>query len=304
MSTVYLNGELIPKERALVPVDDRGFLFADGIYEVTPAYQGVFFRLERHLDRIRRGLAALRIDFDPEPLAEVHRQLLAANGLEDEPITTVYVQVTRGVAPRAHAFPTSPVRPTVYAFATEFKRAPREAWEKGYQATMVPDRRWARCDIKAIALLPNCLAIQAAAEAGSTDALFVRDGVAIEGAHNNFFAVLDGTVVTHPATNHILHGITREYVLELCHDLGLPVEQRPHPARGAVGGRRGVLHGHDHGGQADRSHRRAHDRRRTARSDRDPPDGRLRGWGRAGRHRRDARIGAAGPRSRWAARPS
>ena len=227
MSTVYLNGELIPKERALVPVDDRGFLFADGIYEVTPAYQGVFFRLERHLDRIRRGLAALRIDFDPEPLAEVHRQLLAANGLEDEPITTVYVQVTRGVAPRAHAFPTSPVRPTVYAFATEFKRAPREAWEKGYQATMVPDRRWARCDIKAIALLPNCLAMQAAAEAGSTDALFVRDGVAIEGAHNNFFAVLDGTVVTHPATNHILHGITREYVLELCHDLGLPVEQRP-----------------------------------------------------------------------------
>ena len=227
MSTVYLNGELIPKERALVPVDDRGFLFADGIYEVTPAYQGVFFRLERHLDRIRRGLAALRIDFDPEPLAEVHRQLLAANGLEDEPITTVYVQVTRGVAPRAHAFPTSPVRPTVYAFAMEFKRAPREAWEKGYQATMVPDRRWARCDIKAIALLPNCLAMQAAAEAGSTDALFVRDGVAIEGAHNNFFAVLDGTVVTHPATNHILHGITREYVLELCHDLGLPVEQRP-----------------------------------------------------------------------------
>ena len=227
MSTVYLNGELIPKERALVPVDDRGFLFADGIYEVTPAYQGVFFRLERHLDRIRRGLAALRIDFDPEPLAEVHRQLLAANGLEDEPITTVYVQVTRGVAPRAHAFPTSPVRPTVYAFATEFKRAPREAWEKGYQATMVPDRRWARCDIKAIALLPNCLAMQAAAEAGSTDALFVRDGVAIEGAHNNFFAVLDGTVVTHPATNHILHGITREYVLELCHGLGLPVEQRP-----------------------------------------------------------------------------
>lgn len=227
MSTVYLNGELIPKERALVPVDDRGFLFADGIYEVTPAYQGVFFRLERHLDRIRRGLAALRIDFDPEPLAEVHRQLLAANGLEDEPITTVYVQVTRGVAPRAHAFPTSPVRPTVYAFAMEFKRAPREAWEKGYQATMVPDRRWARCDIKAIALLPNCLAMQAAAEAGSTDALFVRDGVAIEGAHNNFFAVLDGTVVTHPATNHILHGITREYIFELCHDLGLPVEQRP-----------------------------------------------------------------------------
>jgi D-alanine transaminase len=176
---------------------------------------------------MRRGLAALRIDFDPAPLADVHRQLLSANGMEDEPISTVYVQVTRGVAPRAHAFPAKAVAPTVYAFAKEFKRAPREAWEKGYQATIVPDRRWARCDIKAVALLPNCLAMQAATEAGSTDALFVKDGVAIEGAHNNFFAVIDGAVVTHPATNHILHGITREYVLELCQDLGLPVEQRP-----------------------------------------------------------------------------
>src|SRR5688500_3768627 len=110
MSTVYLNGELLPKERAMVSVDDRGFLFADGIYEVTPAYQGSFFRLERHLDRMRNGLAALRIDFDPAPLAEVHRQLLVANQLEHEPIAIVYVQITRGVAPRAHAFPTTPVQ--------------------------------------------------------------------------------------------------------------------------------------------------------------------------------------------------
>jgi D-alanine transaminase len=227
MSTVYLNGELLPKERALVPVDDRGFLFADGIYEVTPAYRGTFFRLDRHLYRMRRGLAALSIDFDPAPLADVHRQLLAANRLQDEPISIVYVQITRGVAPRAHAFPTTPVAPTVYAFAKEFKRAPREAWEKGYTATTVPDRRWARCDIKAIALLPNCLAQQAAVEAGTHDAVFVRDGIAIEGALNNFFAVIDGAVVTHPATNHILHGITRAYVLELCRDLGFAVEERP-----------------------------------------------------------------------------
>jgi D-alanine transaminase len=227
MSTVYLNGELIPKEKALVPVDDRGFLFADGIYEVSPAYRGSFFRLERHLDRMRRGLAALSIDFDPAPLAEVHRQLLVANKLENEPISTVYVQITRGVAPRAHAFPTGTVQPTVYAFAKEFKRSPKEVWEKGFTATTVPDRRWMRCDIKAIALLPNCLAQQAAVAAGTHDAVFVRDGIAIEGALNNFFAVIDGTVVTHPATNHILHGITREYVLELCHDLGLPVEERP-----------------------------------------------------------------------------
>ena len=208
-------------------MDDRGFLFADGVYEVTPAYEGRFFRFARHMARMRRGLAELRIDYDPAPLEDAHARLLAANGLQDVPVSIVYVQVTRGVAPRGHAFPAARVRPTVYAFAKEFEREPSEAWEKGYRATTVPDRRWARCDIKTIGLLPNCLAMQAAVDAGSTDALFVKDGVAIEGAHNNFFAVIDGTVVTHPATERILHGITREYVIELCHDLGLPVELRP-----------------------------------------------------------------------------
>jgi len=227
MSTVYLNGELIPHERALVSVDDRGFLFADGIYEVTPAFWGTLFRIERHVERMRRGLAELRIDFDPKSLIDVHRRLLAANGLEHKEAAIVYVQITRGVAPRAHAFPTTAVRPTVYGFAKELERVPRAVWEKGFTATTVLDRRWARPDIKTIGLLPNCLALQAALEAGSTDALLVKDGVALEGAHNNFFAVLDGTVSTHPATNHILNGITREYVLELSRELELPVEERP-----------------------------------------------------------------------------
>lgn len=227
MSTVYLNGEWVPKERAFISVDDRGFLFADGIYEVTPAYSGAFFRIERHLARMRKGLAALRIDFDPAQMADVHTRLLAANGLEDAPIAIVYVQVTRGVAPRSHVFPTTPVEPTVYAFAKEFKRPARDVWEQGFQATSVPDRRWARADLKTVGLLPNLLALQDAMEDGSTDALLVKDGVAIEGAHSNFFAVLDGVVTTHPATNQILHGITREYVLELARGLGLPAEERP-----------------------------------------------------------------------------
>src|SRR5688500_492987 len=134
MSTVYLNGTLVPKEKAMISVDDRGFLFADGIYEVTPAMRGAFFRLDRHLERMRRGLEALRIDFDPAQLADVHTSLLAANELEDAPTCYVYVQVTRGVAPRAHAFPTTPVQPTVYAFAREFARPPRAVWEKGFAA--------------------------------------------------------------------------------------------------------------------------------------------------------------------------
>jgi D-alanine transaminase len=226
MSTVYLNGELVPKDRAMVSVDDRGFLFADGIYEVTPAYDGGFFRLDRHLERMRKGLDALRIEFDPAELAEVHGALLAANGFEGSPTCYVYAQVTRGVAPRAHVFPTAPTKPTVYAFAREFARPARAVWEKGFAAVTVPDRRWARADIKSIGLLPNVLALQAAVDAGATDALLVRDGIAIEGAHSNFFAVIDGVVTTHPATNQILHGITREFILELCAELGLPVEER------------------------------------------------------------------------------
>ena len=227
MSVVFLNDELIPHERAMVSVDDRGFLFADGLYEVTPAYMGRLFRMERHVERMRRGLAELRIDFDPASLVETHRSLLAANGLESKEAAIVYFQVTRGVAPRAHAFPTSAVRPTVYGFAKELGRVPREVWEKGFSSITVPDQRWGRVDIKAIGLLPNCLALQAAVEAGASDALLVKDGVAIEGAHSNFFAVLDGTVITHPADNQVLHGITREYVLELSRAFQLPVEERP-----------------------------------------------------------------------------
>ncbi|MBW3535535.1 MAG: aminotransferase class IV [Gemmatimonadetes bacterium] len=227
MSTVYLNGEYLPKDEATVPVDDRGFLFADGVYEVTPAYRGAFFRMDGHLERMRRGLGELRIDFDPSGLPDMHRRLLAENGLEDEEVSIVYVQVTRGVAPRTHAFPTGRVEPTVYAFAKEYRRPARDAWEKGFEAVTHPDRRWARVDIKTIALLPNVLAQQAAAEAGVADALLVRDGMALEGAHNNFFAVFDGVVVTHPASNVILGGITRDYVLDLCGETGTPVEERP-----------------------------------------------------------------------------
>jgi D-alanine transaminase len=194
---------------------------------VTPAYRGHPFRIDRHLARLRRGLGELRIDFDPTGLPEVHERLIETNGLADREVCYVYVQVTRGVAPRGHAFPNPPVAPTVYAFAREFRRPARADWEKGAGAVTVPDRRWARVDIKTIGLLPNVLAQQAAAEAGVADALLIKDGIAIEGAHSNFFAVLDGVLVTHPVTNVILPGITRDYVLELARELGIPVVERP-----------------------------------------------------------------------------
>jgi D-alanine transaminase len=227
MNVVFLNGAYLPREEAAVPVDDRGFLFADGVYEVTPAYRGRWFRLERHVARMRDGLAALHIDYDPTRLVPMHDEMLERNGLSDVSAAIVYVQVTRGVAPRTHAFPDPPVEPTVYAFAKEYVRPSFERWEQGFRAVTVPDRRWSRVDIKSIALLPNVLAQQAAVDAGVDDAIFVKDGCAIEGAHNNFFGVFGGTLVTYPRSNLILPGITRDFVIELAHEIGVPVDERP-----------------------------------------------------------------------------
>ena len=226
MSIVYLNGRYLPEDEAVIPVTDRGFLFADGIYEVTPAYSGRFFLMERHRARLLSGLCELRIDADTSGLAQMHDELLRQNGLLDAEVSIVYIQITRGAAPRTHAFPSERTTPTIYAFAKKFVRPEAERWNQGYAAVTVPDRRWARADVKTISLLPNVLAQQAAVEAGVADALMVRDGMALEGAHNNFFAVFDGTIVTHPTSNVILPGITRGYVIEMAREMGFTVHER------------------------------------------------------------------------------
>ena len=227
MSTVYLNGEYLPKNSATISVDDRGFLLSDGIYEVTPAYHGRLFRMDRHMRRLQHGLDALRIAYDTTGLPEMHARLLEDNGLGSEDVAIVYMQITRGAAPRTHHFPPKGTPPTVYAFAQVYHRPAAARWGRGYEAITVPDRRWDRVDIKSIGLLPNVLAQQAAVDAGVEDALFVNDGVALEGSHNNVFAVLDGVVTTHPATHRILHGVAREYVIELARELGMSMEERP-----------------------------------------------------------------------------
>ena len=235
MSTVYMEGVHRPDggylsaDEAMVPVNDRGFLFGDGVYEVTPAYRGRLFRWDQHLERMRRGLAAIGIDFDPGRLRGVKDELLARNALGDVEVAYVYVQVTRGVAPRSHAFPNPPAQPTIYGFANEYRRPSREVWGKGYDAVTVPDQRWARADVKAIALLANVLAQQAAVDARVNDSIFVRDGIALEGSHANLFAVLDGVLTTAPRSNYILHGVTREFVIELARGAGIPVEERAIP---------------------------------------------------------------------------
>ncbi|MDX1396433.1 MAG: aminotransferase class IV [Gemmatimonadota bacterium] len=223
---IYLDGRYLPIEEATVSVNDRAFLFADAVYEAVPLYRGIMFLPGRHLERLAGGLAELRIDLDPDGLRAVCDGLVTRNDLAREEFAVFYAQVTRGAAPRSHAFPKMPVKPTVYAFASPLVRPAPEVWEKGFSAITLPDQRWARADIKSTALLPNVLAQQTAVEAGVTDAAFVRDGTVTEGTHNNVFAVIGGVLVTARADHRILHGVTRGFVIELSHELGIPVEER------------------------------------------------------------------------------
>lgn len=226
MSIVYLNGEYLEKEDAKISPDDRGFLLADGVYEVTPFYEGVPFGFEGHVERLRKGLAWMQIDYDVDQLDAIHRRLIADNDLQAAETALVYLQITRGAAPRTHYFPKEPVAPTVYLYAKAWQRPSKERWNQGFTALSVPDRRWSRVDVKTIGLLANAMAFQQALDAGADDALLVRDGVAIEGAHMNFWGVFDGVAVTHAKCNNILPGITRAKVLELAVANGIPVEER------------------------------------------------------------------------------
>jgi D-alanine transaminase len=222
----YLNGEFVDRALARVPVEDRGFLFADGVYEVIRVYRGKPFLLDAHMRRLRQGLAALHItDAGTAELPDVAARLIAENSVSGD--GTIYLQVTRGTAPRRHAFPAPDVAPTIYAVATPFTNHPESWFTDGVPAITTPDMRWSRCDIKSIALLPNVLANQAAHEAGAFEALFIRDGVLIEGSHSNLFGVVDGVLMTYPSTNYILTGITRNLVLDLARELDIPAVESP-----------------------------------------------------------------------------
>ncbi|HVT37925.1 MAG TPA: D-amino-acid transaminase [Gemmatimonadaceae bacterium] len=232
MGIVYLNGEFIPKERAMISVDDRGFIFGDGIYEVVRVIDARTFEWGAHAERLTRGLAGLRINFgarDVSRLSGVCERLVRDNALT-EGEATVYLQITRGAAPRTHHFPPADTAPTVYANATKFI-VPLAQRENGVAAITFPDFRWGRCDLKTVNLLGAVLARQAAAEVGAYEAILLKDGVMTEGAATNAFAVIEGTIRTYPLSNYILPGITRKVIVELIAELGLslaidPVTQR------------------------------------------------------------------------------
>jgi D-alanine transaminase len=222
---VYLNGAYLPLNEAHICPEDRGFLLADGVYEVTRCYNGFLFAWDRHLGRLERSLKELRMQHPGVDFETISRELLKQNGLETSD-AIVYLQITRGSAPRIHAFPKGKVTPTVYGYARPFDLDP-EGWAKGVKVITAPDMRWLRCDIKSISLLANVLAQQRAHEAGAEEAILIRDGAITEGTHTSVCGIFDGILYTHPDSNLILPGITRAIVLELCQELDIPVRMFP-----------------------------------------------------------------------------
>jgi len=213
MSIVYLNGDFLPAIEAKVSVFDRGFLLGDGVYEVIPAFSGRLFRLEEHLDRLQNSLDAIQLEnpLDFSQWRSMLEELIAKN---ISPEVSVYLQVTRGVAERDHAFPKA-TKQSIFAMVNPIRKLADSYYEAGVGAITVEDNRWQRCNIKAISLLPNVLLRQQAVDQGVAEAILVRDGLVTEGAAANVFVVLDGCIITPAKGQYILPGITRDLVLEL-----------------------------------------------------------------------------------------
>lgn len=225
----WFNGEFLPDDDIRISPHDRGFVFADGTYDVFRSYSGKLFFIKEHLKRLEYCLKELKIDFnETESLIPIVDQLIKLNDLTRKE-ATVYLQITRGVFRRMHPFPSEKVHPTIYINVREF--VPHtEKLKHGVKCISLTDLRWHRCDIKTIALLPNIMAKQEATEAGAYEAIFIRDGFVTEGTHTNVFGIKNGIIYTHPQSNHILSGISREILIDLCLKNGFSLRERAIPA--------------------------------------------------------------------------
>jgi len=221
----FLNGQFLPLDELHVSVEDRGYQFGDGVYEVIRVYQGAPFSLHEHLTRLERSADAIRI---PLPLTPSELEDKILKGIRSSRYASgkVYIQITRGVAPRSHPFP-EPIIPTVVMTFREMM--PLDEWDisHGVSAITVPDLRWGRCDIKSLNLLPNILAKQQAKEAHVFEAIFIRDGLVTEGTSCNVMGVWDHVLRTPALTNQILEGVTRNQVLKLARREGIAVQEGP-----------------------------------------------------------------------------
>ena len=214
----------MPVDEARVPVLDRGFIFGDGVYELVPVYSRVPFRMDEHLARLERSLAAVRIrnPYSRAEWREIILQLVAKQSFEDQ---GVYLQVTRGVASRDHAFPKDAV-PTVFMMSSPLVNPPQELVANGAAAVSAVDDRWHHCDIKSISLIGNCLLRQVSADAGAAETILFRDGRLTEASASNVFVVKGGVILSPPKSNLILPGITYDVVAEIAQAAGLPLEYR------------------------------------------------------------------------------
>jgi D-alanine transaminase len=222
--TVYLNGQWMPIEQAYVPVLDRGFIFGDAIYEVVPIYAGKPFRWAHHLARLSRSLKKIGIP-NPHSDKEWSEMVLKLQSLHPWKDQFIYIQVTRGVAKRDHAFPIG-ATPTVFAMASEFVHVPFDKRAQGVPAMTLLDERWLKCDIKSTSLLGNVLAKQAAVDAGAYECVMFRNGFLTEGSAANVWVVRGGKLLCPPRDNLILEGIRVALIEELCALAGLVLEIR------------------------------------------------------------------------------
>jgi D-alanine transaminase len=220
----YVNGKIGPIEEAMVPIEDRGYNFGDAVYEYVATYNGRLFRLEEHLERLARSMAAL--SFPPVSIESVRDAIMETHRASGIERAGIYLQISRGVDRRDHPFPQDSV-PQVVMTVRHLAEKPASYREHGIGVITVTDFRWHRCDIKTVQLLPNVMAKQRALDAGAFDAVFVsEEGVVREATSSNVYIVREGTISTHPLTERILGGITRQVLLKVAQEAGIPLAER------------------------------------------------------------------------------
>lgn len=220
--TVFLNGRYVPYKEAVIPVEDRGFLFSDSIYEVVRCYGGRLFQFDAHMERFIRSAASLELPmpYSPDEWRNIAMELINRNELRD---ATVYFQVSRGMEPRQHLYGEG-LTPTAVVIARHAERPDPAQWEDGVSCVTAPDNRWGICHIKTTGLMPNILARREARRMGAFDAIFVRDGFVTEATASNVFCAIDGVAYTYPLAN-ILPGVTRRAAMGLLSGLGIEVRE-------------------------------------------------------------------------------
>jgi D-alanine transaminase len=226
MELAYLNGWLGSLEEAHVSVNDRGYNFGDGVYEVLRAYDGVIFALEEHLKRLESSAAAVEIElpWKPAQLKNITEDTLSKSGIKE---ALIYIQVTRGTAPRSHSSEAD-MLPNLLVTVRNIIEIPPSLYSEGVKAITMPEFRWQMCNIKSISLQASVLAKRRADRAGAAEAFFVLpDGTVTEGASSNIFIVKDGVLLTHPADNRILSGVLRHFVLKVAESLEVKVRVEP-----------------------------------------------------------------------------